>query len=148
MAATRTLTEFLQHSGRILPEIEQGEVVLRRRDGDEIVLVSRQHWQALESSLRILAEAYHVGRTGEWEHAEPREWFSLPWLTLLHDEDRRACLDELITTALAALDSGRLAALADTLDRWRATALATWDDDRARDQGRRAVDDPLPLPRP
>jgi len=149
MASTRTLTDFLQHSGTILPEVEQGGVVLRRRGGDEIVLVSQQHWQALAASLRLLAEAYRdsqlMGRQGS---QQKREWFALPWMSLLHEDDRRACIEELTTTALAALESGKLAALAETLEQWRATALATWDDDRKREQSDHFEDAPLPLPRP
>lgn len=147
MATTRTLTEFLQHSGTILPEVERGEVVLRRRSGDAIVLIAQEHLRALETSLRVLAEAYRAGQPDEQQEQPRREWFALPWMSLLHPDDQRACLDELTTTALAAVESGRLATLAETLAQWRATALATWDADRQR--GREyGLDEPLPLARP
>lgn len=147
MATTRTLTEFLQHSGTILPEVERGEVVLRRRSGDEIVLIAEQHLRALEASLRVLAEAYRAGQPGEQQAPPRREWFALPWMSLLHPDDQRACLDELTMTALAAVESGKFAALAETLAQWRATALATWDADRQHDPSYGA-DEPLPLERP
>lgn len=149
MAATRTLTEFLQHSGKVLPEVERGEVVLRRRDGDDVVLVSREHWQALGDSLRALAEAQQRDRVrGGSEGEEPRGWFALPWMSLLHPDDQQRCLEELTATALAALETGNLAVLAETVARWRATAVATWDDDRRREQLDYLTDEPLPLPRP
>jgi hypothetical protein len=147
MATTRTLTEFLQHSGTILPEVERGEVVLRRRSGDEIVLIAEQHLRALEASLLVLAEAYRAGQLGGRQEQPRREWFALPWMSLLPLDDQRACLDELTATALAAVESGRLAALAETLAEWRATALATWDADRQRDR-EYDLDEPLPLERP
>ncbi len=149
MATTRTLTEFLQHSGEILPEVEHREVVLRRRSGDDLVIVSREHWQALEDSLRVLAEAYHHSRAADRSEAgEEPAWFALPWLSLLRPEDRQACVAELTRAALAALEAGRLPALAETLDQWRATALATWDADRAADSPDSSADAPFPLPRP
>lgn len=147
MATTRTLTEFLQHSGTILPEVERGEVVLRRRSGDEIVLIAQEHLRALEASLRVLAEAYRAVQPGEQHEQPPREWFALPWMSLLHPDDQRACLDELTATALASVESGKLAALAETLAQWRATALATWDADRQRERAY-DLDEPLPLARP
>ena len=140
-AAERTLTDFLQHSGEILPAVEQGDVLLRRRSGDDVVLVSRSHWQAVADSLRALAEEHqHDAPTGVR--------FSLPWLSLLPAEEQRACLDELRRTAVPALESGHLAALADVLTAWRATALATWDEHRSRERVGYATDESVPLPRP
>lgn len=144
-----TLTEFLQHSGRILPEVERGEIVLRRRGGDELVIVAQEHWRALGDTLRALAEARRVQQRGDSEQGEQRtEWFALPWMSLLRADDQRACIDELSGTALAALDTSRLPALAETLARWRATALATWDDDRRRDEAGYGADEPFALSRP
>ena len=146
---TRTLTEFLQHSGQVLPELEEGEVVLRRRQGDDLVVLSRAHWDAVVASVRLLAEARQPQpRQGPAPSASPTDWLSLPWLALLEPSDRDACIQELATTALAAVESGRLRPLAEALAGWRATALATWDDRRARERLGHAEDAPVPLPRP
>src|SRR5688572_11594688 len=140
-AAERTLTDFLQHSGDILPDVEHGNVLLRRRGGDDLVLVSRRHWQAIGDSLRALAE--------EQQHDAPTGLrFSLPWLSLLPAEEQRACLDELRRTAVPALESGQLSALSDVLTAWRATALAMWDEQRGRERAGYIADEPTLLPRP
>lgn len=148
-APTRTLTEFLQHSGRVLPELEEGEVVLRRRQGDDVVVVSRPHWNAIVASLRLLADVRRAeAQSKANETTPPPAWLGLPWLSLLTPEDQEACVQELTTTALAAVESGKLRPLAEALDSWRATALATWDADRAKAYPGDKDDAPAPLPRP
>jgi hypothetical protein len=146
--APPTLTDFLQHSGRVLTGVEEGEVILRRREGDDLVLLSHRHWKALTDSLRALAEAYD-GMAGRGQPANRRRtWFALPWMSLLTEEDQAACVAELSHTAIAAIESGKLDDLSTVLAQWKATALATWDDERRRDRQGQTVDDPRPLPRP
>jgi len=145
---TRTLTDFLQHSGQVLTELDEGEVVLRRRQGDDLVVLSRSHWEAVLSSIRLLAEAHRPAPTASSDATASRVWLSLPWLALLEPEDRQACIEELTAAALAAVESGRLRTLADILSEWRATALATWDASRLRDRPGYFDDAPVSLPRP
>jgi len=38
----RTLSEFLQHSGQVLPDLAEGEVLLHRRDGEDLILMTRR----------------------------------------------------------------------------------------------------------
>ena len=147
--ASRTLTEFLQHSRQVLPELDEGEVVLRRRQGDDVVMLSRPHWEAILDSVRLLAEARQVqAQANRGPVTSPPAWLSLPWLALLEPEDRDACIQELASTALAAVESGRLRPLAEALEVWRATALAVWDARRAADRLGYADEAPVPLPRP
>lgn len=145
----RSLTDFLQHSGQILPEIEQGEVVLRRRDGDDLVIVSHKHWEALCSGLLALAEAYCGASTADCAASSDKaKRFALPWLSLLVEEDRSACYRELVLAAIAAIEFGRFEQLDDALEQWRATALATWDEERRKDQAGYWDNAPVPLERP
>jgi hypothetical protein len=136
----RTLTDFLQHSGRFLPELQEGEIVLRRRDGEDLVLMTAGQRSALQTLARtfltLAREDDAVVRT------------ILGWLPLLSPADRQVCLDELHTVAAAALDSGRLGMLVETLHAWEATALATWDAERNRERTGYEDDAPLELPRP
>jgi hypothetical protein len=136
----RTLSEFLQHSGRILPELSAGEVVLRRRDGEDLVVMTRGQNDALGTVLRLFVAL----ATADERAAET----VLPWLAFLSDADRAACLRELGQTAAAAVVTGRLAELCDTLAAWRATGLAAWDDRRDRERAGYDVDEPVAIPRP
>ena len=75
-----TLSEFLQHSGRVLPQLAQGELVLRRRDGEDLVLITCRQRAALDTMLRTFAAAAH-----DAEAASGALW----WLPLLRPEGQR-----------------------------------------------------------
>jgi prevent-host-death family protein len=144
LVAERTLTDFLQHSGDVLPDVERGEVRLRRRGTDDLVLVSGRHWDRLSESIRVLAEDSRLHATG----STASERFALGWLSLLRPGDRSACIEELRRATLAAIETGRLADLEETVESWRATALATWDEEQNRARAGYTDDAVRPLPRP
>lgn len=78
----------------------------------------------------------------------PQQAVDLSWLSLLTPADQEACVQELTTTAFAAVESGNLRLLAEALDSWRATALATWDAKRTQAHPGERDDAPIRLPRP
>jgi hypothetical protein len=136
----RTLSEFLQHSGRVLPELAAGEVVLHRRDGEDLVLMTRRQREALNTMLRTFVAAASDDLTA----ASATLW----WLRLLDPEDQQACLRELRQTTIVALATGQIEQLADALHGWEATALAVWDERRSRERGGYDEWDPVVVPRP
>jgi hypothetical protein len=143
-ARERSLTEFLQHSGTVLAEAGEQEIVLRRRDGEDLVLRPRGQSDALSTVTQAFAQ---VVLGGELDRASA----ILPWLAFLAAEDRKACLHELAEVASAALATGRPARLEETLYQWQATGLAAWDERRLRERGDTDVytrDEPLPIARP
>jgi hypothetical protein len=135
-----TLSEFLQHSGRVLPQIEDGEILLHRRDGEDLVLMTHRQSQA----LRTTAEAFFALSTGQDAAIEA----VLPWIALLSSSNRAECVRELREVGTASLHTGQLSRLAETLYAWEATALATWDDRRTRERLGEQTEDPVDLPRP
>jgi len=136
----RTLSEFLQHSGRVLPELAAGEVVLHRRDGEDLVLMTRRQREALATMLRTLVAA----ATDDVAAASATLW----WLSLLDPQDQQACLQDLRQTTTVALATGRLEQLADALHGWEATALAVWDERRHHERPGYDEWDPVVVPRP
>jgi hypothetical protein len=140
--AERTLSEFLQHSGRVMPEIEEGEVVLRRREGDDLVLMTRRQSEALHTTAQIFFALAAGG--------PPAVEAIIPWINLLDAADRALFFRELREVGAAALQSGRLSRLAEVLYSWEATALAVWDEKRNRE--RLGLGDgeetPVDVPRP
>lgn len=139
-AKERTLSEFLQHSGRLLPAVEEGELVLRRRGGEDLVLMTASQREA----LHILSRAFLSAARDDLKLAAT----VLPWLELLPPASRRACLQELRQVAVVALETGRLPRLAEALHAWRATALATWDEQRNRERHGYDEDAPIELEQP
>jgi hypothetical protein len=138
--AERTLSEFLQHSGRVLPELDEGEVLLHRRDGEDLVLMTRRQSEA----LHLTARAFFALATGDQRAVDA----VLTWLALLSPRDRDACLSELREVGAAALQSGRLARLVEVVDAWEATALAAWDEERNRERLGYREEAPVDVPRP
>lgn len=135
-----TLSEFLQHSGRVLPDLEEGEVVLRRRDGDDLIVMTRRQNEALSNTAR----AFFALSTGEPHAVET----VLPWITFLTPADRDECIRDLRDVGATSIQTGQLGRLAETLYAWRATALATWDEQRQRERVGYTDDEPIDLPRP
>ncbi|MGH2364107.1 MAG: hypothetical protein ACRDHX_05575 [Chloroflexota bacterium] len=141
MAATtteKTLSEFLQHSGRLLPGIEQRDLILRRRDGDDVVISSKRYWDALRTTLSLLLRLASGGNVAD----------AIPWFGFLSKPDQTACLREVFEATNGGLETGQLGVLGDVLYAWQATALANWDDRQRQLAGVDGVDDPRSLPRP
>ncbi len=135
-----TLSEFLLHSGRVLPEVEEGEILLHRRDGEDLILITRRQNEALHATARI----FFALSTGDERAVDS----VLPWLVFLSESDRAACIRELREVGAASLHTGRLARLAETLYAWEATALAAWDERRNRERLGYSDVAPIDVPRP
>jgi hypothetical protein len=146
--AEHTLTDFLQHSGRVLADVGRGSIVLHRRDGDDLVVMTRGQSDALSTAVRVLAAAAPRPSGAAADEAAAAV---LPWLVFLSAEDRAACLRELGEVAGAAVATGHLDRLEELLYQWEASALAAWDDLRLRertDYDEYVRDEPVPLARP
>src|SRR5438552_15759694 len=99
--AEHTLTEFLQHSGKVLAEVSRGGVVLHRRDGEDLVVLTRSQNDAVSTTVRALA-----GAVLDHPNGEQRAVAVLPWLAFLSPQDRAECLRELSEVASAAAATG------------------------------------------
>jgi len=140
VTSERTLSDFLQHSGQVLSDLLQGEVLLHRRDGEDLVLLTKSQRDALQLTLRAFLQATRGG-TAQVAGA-------IPWFGLLSSSDQATCLDELSNVALACLETGRLNQLVEGLYAWRATAIAAWDERQAKLSVGEDREELLPLPRP
>ena len=138
-----TLTDFLQHSGKVLPKVAEGEVLLHRRNGEDLVLTTSTQMEALQATLR----AFMSITDGETERATA----GFPWFSFLDPADQNECLRELRQGATATMLTGRLSELEEIIDEWRATGLAAWDEKRLRAVGgadNYNAHEPTPLDRP
>ena len=53
--AERTFTRMLRNSGEVLAEVEHRDIVLRRRDGEDLFLGLRSREESVRDALGILA---------------------------------------------------------------------------------------------
>jgi len=122
-----TLTDFLQHSGQVLPKVAEGEVLLHRRDGEDLVLTTSTQMEALRATLRAFMSITDGGTD--------RAITAFPWFGFLEPADKLECLRELRQGVNATMLTGRLSELEEIIDEWRATGLAAWDEKRLQARG-------------
>lgn len=119
-----TFTFMLRNSGAVLAELEHSDVVLRRRDGEDLFLGLRSREESVRDALGALARLLSAASVDP----ETRQRLvvalgaSLPWTTFLPEDERAAFLDALVSTAAACAEVDNFEPLARLVDGWRATA--------------------------
>lgn len=141
---------FLRTPSRVLPSLADADVVLERRDEENLVLMRVERFEAAATGLTIAARSLAVLARRQRELAEEILAEELPWLTWLPAAERLACVRELLDDLVAGADTGLLTPFARNLAAWRATAEVWSDPKLARDLGGPfsgngpAIDKPLP----
>jgi hypothetical protein len=139
---------FLRGPTRVLPSLVNADVVLERRDEENLVLMRAERFEASSMSLRIIARVFAMLARRDHGLAEELLADELPWLTWLPQAERASCVHELLADLLAGADTGLLTPFARNLVSWRSTAEVWADPQLAHEsQGPFAADGP-PLHRP
>lgn len=132
-------SDLLRHPKVVTSEVEDGDVLLRRRDEPDLRLSRAdreadraESFAAVGRVLRNLAVHNSAALTEALDEA-------LPWLEFLSATDRGLFVDEFsrVVTAAAAIDS--YGPLSQLVREWRATAEVAADPKLAR-RLRRAID--------
>jgi hypothetical protein len=138
----------LRQPNEVVAELEEHDVVLRRRNAPSLRLsdASRddERAQAFDALARLLRNLLVHRPAGLGDAVDD----AFPWSTLLPKRDRTAFIDELGRTLVAASALDNYAPVAQLLREWRATAEAHADPRLAR-RPRAAIDadgDPVPSP--
>jgi hypothetical protein len=139
---------FLRGPSQVLPSLDDADVVLERRDDENLILMRAERFEAGVATLRIAARALAILARRNEELAEEVLSEELPWTTWLPESERHACVRELLAHLVAGADTGELVPFSRALISWRSTAVA-WSDPRlAHDlQGPFPADGP-DVPRP
>lgn len=147
----RTFTDMLRCSGDVLRDTEHQDVVLRRRDGADVMLVDLEREQGLRRSLSdaaaIIASLANAPEQvlGLMVEVLPT---AIPWTGFLPTEERLAFMHEFATTASASLAAEVFEPLAQVEREWRATAAVYADPELAAVLMRPADEDLGPVERP
>lgn len=123
---------FLRGPSQVLPSLTDADVILERRDEENLVLTRAERFDAVNSGLRIAARSLAVLARRHPELAEEALAEELPWLTWLPAEERPLCVRELLADLLAGADTGLLIPFARNLASWRSTAEVWSDPELAR----------------
>lgn len=122
--AEHTFTHMLRHSGAVLAEVEHRDVVLRRRDGDDLILGLRAREASVRDTLGVLARLLLAasGDPDTRDRVSAALAVALPWSRFLPDPERAELFESLTATAAACVDVDIFEPLAHLLEGWRASA--------------------------
>ena len=118
---------FLRGPSQVLPSLADADVILERRDEENLVLMRAERFEAAAAGLRIAARLLAMLARRQRDLAEELLAEELPWLTWLPATERLVCVRELLADLVAGADTGLLTPFARSLASWRSTAQA-WSD--------------------
>ena len=124
---TFSYSVFLRGPSQVLPSLADADVILERRDEENLVLMRAERFEAAATGLRIAARLLAMLARRQRDLAEELLAEELPWLAWLPATERRVCVRELLADLVAGADTGLLTPFARNLTSWRSTAQA-WSD--------------------
>ena len=98
---------MLRNSGEVLAEVEHRDVVLRRRDGEDLFLGLRSREASVRDVLGVLARLLLAASVDADTRRKVagRAAAPLPWTTFLPDDEREEFFDALTSTAAACVEA-------------------------------------------
>ncbi|WP_424535093.1 hypothetical protein ACOZ38_33680 [Sphaerisporangium viridialbum] len=99
---------FLRGPSQVLPSLDDADVMLERRDENNLVLMRAARFEAGAATLRIAARALAILARRNSDLAEEVLAEELPWTTWLPETERHTCVRELLGHLLAGADTGEL----------------------------------------
>jgi hypothetical protein len=118
---------FLRGPSQVLPALTNADVILERRDDENLVLMRAERFEAVAAGLRIAARSLAVLSRRDWDLAVDLLAEELPWLTWLPHTERLTCVHELLSDLVAGAETGLFTPFARNLASWRTTA-EVWAD--------------------
>jgi hypothetical protein len=118
----RNLSDFLRRSGDVLREVEDHDVLLRRRDGADLMLVQADRETVIRDTVGLSS-----GFMSWFARMHGPELVAglpdvVPWLRFLPEGDREAFAQELVQTLEACISLQSYDQLGVLLSQWRKTA--------------------------
>ena len=132
--ATRTFpfSTLINRQTSVFPALEDADVILERRDAENLVLMRSERFQAMVDGLALAAKSLAVIARANRSLAEDVFAEELPWLKWLPAEARAECVAELLDHLLAGAATGLLLPFARALREWKSTAEIYSDPELAR----------------
>lgn len=149
--ATRTFpfSTLINKQTSVFPALDDADVILERRDAENLVLMRSERFQAMADGLSLAAKSLAVIARTNRALAEEVFAEELPWLAWLPAEGRAECVSELLDHLLAGAETGLLLPFARALREWKSTAEVYSDPELARRlRGPFSTEGAEDLPRP
>jgi dsDNA-binding SOS-regulon protein len=116
-------SELSRHSTRVFAAAEDRPVEVTRRDGEDLVLMSKREASARDGLLELAATLIGVATDTRGSLAD-RMSSALPWMLALSPADRVTCANELLDAARASFSTGQAHLAVAEMTSWRETATA------------------------
>jgi dsDNA-binding SOS-regulon protein len=116
-------SELSRDSVRVFAAAEDQPVEVTRRDGEDLVLMSKSESAARDNLLQLAATLIGVATDSRGTLAE-RMSDALPWMLALSPEDRITCANDLLEAARASFSTGQAHLAVAEMTSWRETATA------------------------
>lgn len=149
--ATRTFpfSTLINKQTSVFPALADADVILERRDAENLVLMRSERFDAMVKGLGLAARSLAIIAKANRPLAEEVFAEELPWLTWLPAEARPECIRELLGHLLAGAETGLLLPFSRALKEWQSTAEIYSDPELARRlRGPIDTGDATDLPRP
>ncbi|MFE3446786.1 hypothetical protein ACFXNW_27465 [Nocardia sp. NPDC059180] len=132
--ATRTFpfSTLINKQTSVFPALDDADVILERRDAENLVLMRSERFDAMVKGLGLAARSLAIVARANRALAEEVFAEELPWLVWLPPEARPTCTAELLDHLLAGAETGLLLPFARALREWQSTAEVYSDPELAR----------------
>ncbi|NEW32197.1 hypothetical protein GV791_06425 [Nocardia cyriacigeorgica] len=149
--ATRTFpfSTLINKQTSVFPALDDADVILERRDAENLVLMRSERFEALVKGLGLAARSLAIVAKANRSLAEEVFAEELPWLVWLPEPARPQCVRELLDHLLAGAETGLLLPFSRALREWQSTAEVYSDPELAqRLRGPFTTEDAEDLPCP
>lgn len=116
-------SELSRNATRVFAAAEDQPVEVTRRDGEDLVLMSKREAAARQELLQLAATLIGVATDTRGTLAE-RMAAALPWMLALSPEDQVTCADDLVRAARASFSTGQAHLAIAEMNSWLETASA------------------------
>jgi PHD/YefM family antitoxin component YafN of YafNO toxin-antitoxin module len=116
----------------VFPALDDADVLLERRDAENLVLMRSERFQAMADGLRLAARSLSLVAKANRAMAEEVFAEELPWVKWMPEQERRECVTELLDDLLAGADTCLFLPFARNLVAWKHTAEVWSDPELAR----------------
>ena len=121
--ATRQSSDLSKHSKEVFAEADERPIIITRRDGQNLVLMSEREVELRERALQIGAQII-AATTDDNLSLGTRMARGFNWMMALSPQSREECAIELVEAARAAFSTKEYRLLLNELVAWTETATA------------------------
>jgi hypothetical protein len=115
-------SDLIRKQTSVFPALDDADVILERRDAENLVLSRSERFEAKETATRLLARTLAIIARSNRSLAEEVFAEELPWLKWLPETGRTEAVTELLDQLIAGADTGLFIPFARDLIAWRSTA--------------------------